>query len=301
MRETIRKLFYEAGATAVGFARAGETDSDFHSLFAKWVEEGKHGEMEYLRRHVPLRASTESVLPEASTVISVAYNYSPENFRSEELPCISAYSYGEDYHTVLREKLQPVVKGLSTSFGGKWRICIDSAPVSERYWALKSGIGISGKNGSVIIEGCGCFSFLVEVLTTLEIAPDEPSLKKCKGCGKCIEVCPSKALSEDGLDASRCINYLTIEKKGEFSDEEKELLQSGRGYLFGCDRCLKVCPHNNEKRVGILENFNLKDEIKNLSPLAILNMDEEEFKRRFSRSPLLYAGYERLRRNASIF
>ena len=299
MKDRIRASLIDTGAAAVGFARADEVEPSVTENFHNWIEEGCHAGMEYLNRHLTLRQHTDSVLPGARTVISLAYSYYPLNWRAEGMSSIAAYAYGEDYHTVLRETLHPVVKTLQKEYGGKWRICIDSAPVAERYWALKSGIGKGGKNGCVIIDGCGSFSFLVEILTTLEIPSDSASDEVCENCGRCLEVCPTGALRQDGtLDARRCINYLTIEKKGDFTQEEEKLIVMHEGYLFGCDKCLRVCPHNSNSDKKAPNLFSSKREILELTPEEMIKTDPENFRKHFGQTPLNYAGIEKLQRNA---
>lgn len=299
MKEDIRQSLLKAGAIAVGFAQGGEIDPDVHKDYVEWIGEGRHGEMGYLERHIPLRHHIDHVLQGTKTIISLAFDYSPEEWRENDFPYIAAYAYGEDYHLLLRERLKPVINEFKRIYGGEWRICIDSAPVAERYWALKSGIGKRGLNGSVIVKGAGALSFLVEILTTIELEPDQPSIEFCKGCRACVKICPTQALKGDGtMDARRCINYLTIEKRGDFSREETELINLDSGYLYGCDRCLRICPHNGENiHTNCTQNLFI-NKIKDLTIEDILSLGVEEFKERFKKSPLFYAGYDRLQRNA---
>lgn len=299
MKEDIRHTLLQSGASAVGFAEAGEISPSVHHDFTRWIQQGYNGEMQYLERHIPLRKHTDAVLKGAKTVISLAFGYASQENRAIDLPVIASYAYGRDYHIVLREILHPIVKNFQNQYGGKWRICIDSAPLAERYWALKSGIGKRGLNGAVIVKGAGSFCFLVEILTTLEIKPDHPSEDTCEKCGLCISQCPAQAIKNEGiLDARKCINYLTIEKKGEFSEQEKEFLKEEEGYLYGCDRCLRICPHNHPKICTTGSLFTPLEDILTLTPQKIIGMDESEFKTLFSVSPLSYAGYQRLSRNA---
>lgn len=306
IKEEIRSALLNAGAVAVGFAKAGEIDTDARRQYREWIGEGLNGEMEYLNRHLPLREHTDNVLSGANTVISMAFDYTPAVWLPEERPIVAAYAYGEDYHLVIREKLKPVLKEFEKKFGGKWRLCIDSAPVAERYWAVKSGIGKIGLNGNIIVEGVGSMCFLSEILTTIEIEPDKGEVAFCEGCGLCIDACPGKALRGRGVvDAGKCINYLTIEKKGEFTPEETELVREGRGHLYGCDHCLRVCPHNlsafsvpQNRRSNKPLLFPMLSAIKALSPESLEGLTEPEFKALFRRSPLIYAGYSCLRRSA---
>lgn len=299
MKEKIRELLKATGAIAVGFAKAGSVDDAADSFFSDWIAAGNHAEMNYLERHLPLRRHTDSVLPGAKSVISLAFSYKPSKWRPHSLPMVAAYAYGEDYHNKIREILQPAVEELKSRYEGKWRICIDSAPVAERFWALKSGIGKLGLNGSVIVDGGGSLCFLSEILTDLTIEPDKASEEKCMQCGKCIKACPTKALKADGfIDSHQCINYLTIEKKGEFSPEEEKLVALDNGNLFGCDRCLRVCPHNKMDNEDNHSIFTPLKAIENLTPDTILALDAASFKKGFRNSPLLYAGFDKLTRNA---
>lgn len=303
LKEDIRQQLLAAGAIAVGFSEAGEVDAEVCKDYEKWIGEGCHGEMDYLVRHIPLREHTDNVLKGAQTVISMAFSFYPGEWRDNKLPYISAYSYGKDYHHVIRKLLKPSIKNFEKNYGGKWRLCIDSAPVSERYWALKSGIGRKGLNGSVIVKGAGGFCFLAELLTTLKFSPDSASSDKCLGCLKCIEICPSGALNGDGtIDSRKCINFITIEKKGELNEEEADIIKADSGYLFGCDKCLKVCPHNkfpDEEKKGF-NLFSFDNKIKYLTPQELLNMNEKEFKEFFKNSPMLYTGFDKLYRNSLI-
>lgn len=321
MKEEIRKDLLKTGALAVGFSSASEIDPLVHKDFVDWIDKGFHGEMSYLKRHIPLRQTLDNVLPGAKTVISLAYGFSPHKRSDNNLPVISSYAYYEDYHLALHEKLNPIIKDFQSSYGGKWRLCIDSAPVAERFWALKSGIGRRGLNGCVIIDGWGSFVFLAEILTNMDLPPDISSLKECDKCRLCINLCPVKALTGDGkMDARKCINYLTIEKKTELTDEEERVIGSGPGYLLGCDLCMRVCPHNvtgsnkKEERGEVCYSEGSErdyrecekdiipklEEINYLETDNLLSLGKNEFKQKFSRSPLYYVGLEKLKRNALI-
>lgn len=303
MKNRIRDLLHSSGAIAVGFAEAGKPDWQVIENYEKWIESDNHAGMSYLEKHKELRGNTDYVLPGAKTVISLAFSYAPSEIRDSSLPLISTYALGYDYHDVIRKRLKPLVSKLKNEFGGNWRICIDSAPIAERYWAVKSGLGIIGKNGAIIVKGCGSYCFLAEILTTIEMDPDEPIDGSCIGCGKCIDSCPGAAINDNGtIDSRKCFSYLTIEKKGEFNEEERRILSKyNPGILFGCDICLKVCPHNRDLKPSNIEEFKPRNEILSLMPEQILEMNEEEFRLFFKGSPLKRAGLSGLHRNVNQF
>lgn len=300
MKEEIRTSLLSSGALAVGFSKAGKVPSEVSEIYESWIGEGKNGDMEYLARHIPLRKHTDNVLQGAKTVISLAFPFYPPEWRDSTLSVISCYAYGEDYHEVIKKRLYPIVIDLKELFGGEWRICVDSAPLEERFWAMESGLGIKGLNGTVIVEGCGSYCFLAEILTTLEIPADKASKKSCQGCNICIQSCPGKAIIGDGtIDARKCISYLTIEKKGLFTPIEDGLIGSGKagGYLYGCDLCLRCCPLNKDLPPTSIKEFIPKKEILELKEQDILEMDETRFRAIFKNSAIRRRKLEGLKRN----
>ena len=297
LREEIRRLVLESGAVAVGFARAGEISKTEQDHFSLWLGKGLHAGMGYLESHETLRKHTDNVLPGAQTVISMAFSYAPKKWRESALPDIAFYAYGKDYHDVIRKRLKPIVGILTEKYGGKWRICVDSAPLPERYWAIKAGIGIPGKNGAVIVDGAGSLCFLAEILTELEIEPDIPSAGSCEGCGKCMSVCPTGALTKDYFfDSGKCINYLTIEHRGEWNNEQKKLLGKAGNPFFGCDRCIRICPHNRGISLTDIPEFHVSPAIENLTPEVLNNMNEGIFKDYFRDSPIKRTKFEGIKR-----
>ena len=301
MKELIRKSLLSVGALAVGFSEAGDISKDSDHEFKEWIENGFHGEMDYLKRHSFLRQNTRNVLEDAKTVISMAFGYGNNISRDSSLPSIASYAYYNDYHIVIRKALKPIVSDFQKAYGGNWRICIDSAPVAERFWAIKSGIGFRGKNGMVIVPEYGSNVFLTEILTSVEIESDISMETECVGCGKCLKICPAGALLGNGcIDARKCINYLTIEKKSEYSAWEKNLLKNGTGHFYGCELCSKICPHNMKGSCSPSSIFSLRPEMLTLKPEDVLSMSEDDFKSFFKDSPIAYGGYERLIRNALL-
>lgn len=300
-KEIIRNLLLEAGACAVGFAEAGEIEQQAAKTFYEWIGNGYNSGMTYLERHMNLRLHTDNVLPGCKTVISLAFSYNSSKKRDENLSKISSYALMADYHDVIRKRLSPVINGLKKEYGGKWRLCIDSAPLAERFWAVKSGIGILGKNGAIIINSYGSKVFLAEILTTLYFCPDIPIEEKCIGCDKCIKVCPTGALQNDGIiNTNKCLSYLTIEKRGNWDSAESVIMSSAGGdkTLFGCECCITVCPYNQYILTSTIPEFIPDDKLLKISEQEILRMTEKEFNEIFKRTPLKRAKYEGLRRNA---
>ncbi|MCM1290499.1 MAG: tRNA epoxyqueuosine(34) reductase QueG [Prevotella sp.] len=297
MKDKIRKMILEAGACKVGFAKAEEVSEEFDASFDRWLSLGMNGCLEYMSGNRELRRNPSNLLSGVKTVISAAFSYNPSRRRDECKPMVSFYAYGRDYHKAIRSRLKPLLKELNELYGAKNRLCVDSAPIPERYWALKSGLGVKGLNGSVIVEGAGGLIFLAEILTTLELEPDEPSIGQCMGCGKCIDACPTGAITPDGVDASRCLSALTIERKGEWSAEEREIIRRAPATLFGCDRCQTCCPYNLDITADVLSDFRLTEQVSIIDGEMLLGMSEEDFDRVFAGSPLRRAGLASLLRN----
>lgn len=284
-REKIRAEALATGASDVGFAAASEVDAQFLSQYADWLSRGDNATMEYMERHAALRRHPALLLEGCRTVISLAFPYyTPESYtperRSEALPAIARYALSRDYHKALRKRLKPLCGFIENNYGGATRTCVDTAPLPERYWALKSGIGRAGMNGCVITERGGSYVFLAEILTTLEIEPDIPQNETCLRCGACVRTCPTKALRADGtIDARRCLSYLTIEHRGLLSPEQQKILASpeGRDTLYGCDRCQQCCPHNRGIAPEVIPDFKPRADIRALTAADIAGMTEQDW------------------------
>lgn len=295
-------MLQESGCCAVGFAVAEPVDKDIVDKFDAWLDTGMNAGMDYMRNHREIRLDPRLLLDGARTVISLAFNYNPPRKRDESLPMIAAYAFGDDYHDAIRKRLAPVIEKLREEFGGEYRVCIDSAPIMERYWAMKAGIGVLGMNGSVIVGEAGSNVFLAEIVTTLAIEPDSPSADFCERCGKCIDACPTNSLRSDGIiDCRRCLNYLTIEHRGEWTENasvEAMATKEGRATLYGCDRCLSVCPHNLKAPATGIEEFQPRESVLKLTAEEVISMTQEDFSRTFKASPIKRAKLAGLRRNA---
>lgn len=301
-KEKILEILLSAGAVAAGIAKAEPVDSGWADRFDNWIEKGLNAGMDYMRNHAGIRRDPRLLLDGAKSVISVAFSYNHSRQRSGSLPSVAMYAYGDDYHDVLRRVLSEAVDTFKNLFGGNFRICIDSAPVMERYWAMKAGIGFLGMNDNIIVPGAGGRVFLAEIITDLEIPVDNPTLHLCENCGKCRRACPTGALREDGMiDCRKCLSYLTIEHRGEWSDHEAMeavSTEAGRTTLYGCDRCVSVCPHNNGVSTDVISPLRPKDYIYSLDSDDILSMAQEDFSRQFKGSAIKRAKLTGLLRNA---
>ena len=294
-REGLRAALLEA--PAVGFASAGPVSEDEDRRLRGWLAAGHHAGMAWMERHADLRRNLDNVLPGTRTVISLAFPYAPERERPSDLPYLSRYAYGRDYHEAIRSLLTAVLE--QTGLISSCRICIDSAPVSERFWAIRAGIGYRGDNGALIVPGIGSEVFLAEILTTIEFEPDAPADAECLHCGACRRACPTGALQPDGtIDCRRCISYLTIEHRGPWTDPDAIAAMStpaGRTSLFGCDRCITACPLRNDTSSPHTWSPTLPAMLA-LAPSDI-PAQQSEFKRRFAHTALLRPGLQNLLRN----
>lgn len=277
------------GFIGTGFSKP-QRPPDFDRFFS-WIASGKNADMTWLERNIELRKDPAGLLPGCRTIISLAFPYpSPKIFTADNFS-VSRYCRPdmEDYHTRLKELCKGLTGIIKHYFpGSRSRICVDSAPILERSFAHMAGIGFIGKNNMLILPGYGSYLYLAEILTTAEITfkPVDPIESECGECTLCLDVCPAGAL--DGpfsLDASRCLSYLTIERKEPITEDNR--IEMGSCF-FGCDRCQEVCPHNSEKSAGetILPSTN-----------EFLSMDEDEFIMRFGRSAFARPGLDKIQSN----
>ncbi len=291
------------GFSAVGFARVGASQT--FNRYQDWLSRGFAGEMGYLLKNASLRSHPVKVASGAESVIVVAARYLPVPYLGCDLShaggyaYFSTYAYGRDYHDVIRAKLrrleQLIRQKLQSSLTA--RICVDSAPVLEREWAVRAGLGWIGRQGSLVNAEFGCCMFLGELFVDIELEDTLSIPNQCKDCRLCIDVCPTGAIQPDGfVDARRCISYLTIEHKGMIPEELRSLIGSS---LFGCDRCTAICPWNQKSEENIMPEFD-QPGIHLPLPEECLAMSERDFTRRFSGTAVYRTGLERLQRNAVI-
>jgi len=296
-------------AKKLGFSHCGVSDiktlDDETNKLKQWIQCGYNAEMSYLQNNIEVRKTPSLLLPEAKSIIVVLKNY----YNKIQSPCypfkISRYAYGIDYHLWMKKKLNQLADFLNLSFPGNKNVFFsDAGPIMEKVWAKNAGLGWIGKNTLLINPLSGSFCFIGIIITTIDFSESvKPVVENaCGPCTKCIDACPTKALKFPGiLDARKCISYLTIEKKGEFTDNESESLN---GWVFGCDICQEVCPYNksielhNDPDFEILNIlFDLKNNIdimsnsqfnKNFSISAIKRCSLKSLKRNFKSNRLFY-------------
>jgi len=285
----IAKQAKNLGFVALGFSRSEKPL--FFDAFCTWVDAEKFGQMAWLKRHRDLREDPSKLLSKCQTIISLAYPYSPEKPCTPEGFTMARYSEPQkkDYHNRVRKKARRLALEIMASYpGSKTRVCVDSAPILERSFAYRSGIGFLGKNNMLIVPGHGSYVFLAEILTTalLPLGDSRPREDLCGNCTRCLDACPTGALEGSRrLDASRCLSYHTIEHEGDFDSETGERM--GRCFL-GCDVCQEVCPFNRVQKTKAATLPGIGE---------FLKMDDVEFKTLFGQTALARPGLERIQRN----
>ena len=285
----------------LGFSFCGISKAEFLSEEAvhleEWLKRGYHGKMSYLENHFDKRLDPSLLVPGAKSVVSLIYNYYPEKdlARQGEFK-IAKYAYGEDYHQVVKDKLKSLVSDLQLEIGEiKGRAFVDSAPVMERTWAQKSGLGWIGKNSLLLNREMGSFFFLAELIIDLELEYDGPMKDYCGTCTACMDACPTEAIvGPQVVDGSKCISYFTIELKEEIPTEVKGKFEN---WIFGCDICQDVCPWNSFSKPNHEPRFNPPVEFENYTKKEWTELTEEIFTVVLKNSPINRTKYEGLKRN----
>lgn len=288
-------------AKSFGFQNCGISKADFLEEEAprleKWLKNNYNGEMKYMENHFDKRLDPRLLVEGSKSVISLSYNYFPEEKISIlENYKISKYAYAEDYHEVIKEILREMVAELQEEIGEfGFRVFVDSAPVLERAWAKKSGIGWVGKNANLITKQSGSFYFLAEIICDLELIPDHATTDHCGSCRKCIDACPTAAIvSEKIIDGSRCISYATIELKDEIPGHFKDKMED---WMFGCDICQDVCPWNRFSAPNKQSRFKPNEALKNFKKGEWKELTQEIFSEIFRKSPVKRTKFAGLKRN----
>lgn len=293
IRARLKELLPQAGVFRWGVTRAVPMPEALMEEFDCWIAGGKHGSMDYMERWRELRAHPGTLLEGARSIICTAFAYYPPQDGTPRP--VAAYALGRDYHRVVRERLFPVVGRLQEEFGGGWRVCVDSAPLFERYLAQRAGIGFTGVNHMLITPGAGTYTVLAEILTTLPVSSDMPCNASCLQCGRCVKECPGKAIGTDGtLDASRCLSYLTIEYRGEELPAEAD----PGVRLYGCDTCQSVCPHNRDLSAVPIPEFAPRSQVTLITAGDVDKMSSGDYRRLTESSAISRVSLRQLKRNA---
>lgn len=292
--------FIKSKSVDLGFISCGISKADFLEEEAanleNWLKNQMHGEMSYMERNFDMRLDPRKILNGAKSVISLTYNYYTDKLQKDENFKISKYAFGTDYHFVIREKLKNLLFLIKEKVGDiNGRVFVDSAPILERAWAKKSGLGWVGKNTNLISKNVGSFFFLCEIIVDIELDYDYSTTDHCGTCTACIDACPTNAIVEPyKVDGSRCISYLTIELKENMPEYAKDSYDK---WIFGCDICQDVCPWNKFSKPHNEPLFNADEKFLSMSKNEWLEITKETFDKVFKDSPVKRTGYDGLKRN----
>ncbi|MEO7310583.1 MAG: tRNA epoxyqueuosine(34) reductase QueG [Chitinophagaceae bacterium] len=293
----VKQYASHLGFEFCGIAKAVQLEDDARRLEA-WLNKGMHGTMQYMANHFDQRTNPSKLVPGAKSVITLLLNYYPAQSQNTADVKISKYAYGTDYHIVIRAKLRQFLQLLKENIGDiQGRGFVDSAPVLERSWATRSGLGWIGKNGNLISKQSGSFFFIATLITDLELETDDPFAKDyCGSCTRCIDACPTEAILPDKvIDGSKCISYFTIELKDQLIPETMK--GQFDNWMFGCDTCQDLCPWNRFAKPTNEAGFVPIAEIMNFSSKDWDELTEEKFRVIFRNSPLKRSKFAGIKRN----
>lgn len=296
--------FIKKEALNLGFDQCGIAKADFLSAEAprleNWLKNQYHGQMQYMQNHFDMRLDPRLLVADAQSVISLSYNYFPAKTQRQNTYKIAKYAYGEDYHFVIKSKLKTLLQRIQKKIGTvNGRAFVDSAPILERAWAKKAGLGWTGKNSLLITKQKGSFFFLAQLIIDLPLAYDTPfKTDHCGNCTNCIDACPTQAiLPNNTVDGSKCISYYTIELKEALPKSEKGKFND---WLFGCDICQDVCPWNRFSKPHQEALFQPQDDLLNYTKSNWEDLTQEVFQTVFKKSALKRAGFLGLKRSVDF-
>ncbi|WP_430966183.1 tRNA epoxyqueuosine(34) reductase QueG [Spongiimicrobium sp. 2-473A-2-J] len=287
-------------AKRLGFLSCGVSEANFLEEEAprleQWLQQGMHGEMGYMENHFDKRLDPRLLVDGAKSVVSLLLNYYPGQAQTEDAYKISKYAYGQDYHHVIKSKLQALQEFISEEIGEvQGRAFVDSAPVLDKAWAAKSGLGWMGKHSNLLTQQVGSFYFIAELIIDLELEYDTPVTDHCGTCTACLDACPTQAIVEPYVvDGSKCISYFTIELKDEIPNTMKGSFDD---WMFGCDVCQDVCPWNRFSKPHNEPLFNPQPELLSMTKADWEEITEEVFKKVFQKSAVKRTKYQGLKRN----
>jgi len=295
---TLKAEALRLGFSHCGLAPAEPVDEAFMQHYEQWLRKGCQGEMHYMENHLALRRDPRLLLPGARTVVSLAMSYNPGHEATQ--PAIAWYAQGQDYHEVIRQRLRQLLQSIPSLSPEETRICVDTAPIMEKYWAWRCGLGWIGRHTQVVIPHEGSAFFLAEVLLAREVDAydkpqyDHPYHSGCGNCHRCLDACPTQAISDQGMDARRCLSYLTIEHRGPLPDGVGKHLGD---CFYGCDRCLRACPHLSQAERSPVQEFQPSPQLLGMTPREWQQLSPSDYQQLFRGSAVKRAKYEGLIRN----
>lgn len=286
------------GFMSCGISKAGFLEEEAPRL-EQWLREERHGEMKYMENHFDKRLDPTKLVEGSKSVISLLLNYYPEHSQSDDTYKISKYAYGTDYHFVIKDKLKQLMQFIQEEIGEvNGRAFTDSAPVLDKAWAAKAGLGWRGKNSNLISKKKGSFFFIAELIVDLELETDTAVTDHCGSCRACIDACPTQAIVEPyRVDGSKCISYFTIELKEELPPEVKGKFED---WMFGCDICQDVCPWNRFSEPHSEPLFDPHPELLDFTKKDWEEITEEVFQKVFKKSAVKRTKYSGLTRNVKF-
>ena len=295
LKQFIKQKALELGFFEMRVAKAQLLDNEAHHL-ENWLKKDYHGSMGWMENHFDLRIDPRKLVPGSKSVIVFAFNYYSNLKQPYDAPKISMYAHGRDYHKVLKSRLKRLMKWIGEEVGDlQGRAFVDSAPVMERAWAARSGIGWTGKHSLSLTKQKGSFYFLATLISDLDLEPDAPTSDHCGTCTRCIDACPTQAIAQPYVvDANKCISYLTIEYKEKLPTNLQSQME---GWAFGCDICQEVCPWNRFSTPHQEPDFEPKEALLSMGKKEWEEITEEVFHSIFEGSAVKRTGFEGLKRN----
>ncbi len=299
MHNEIKDKAFDLGFDLCGIAPVRSLE-EYRDKIDYWIDRRFHAGMFYMERNIEKRINPALMVDGAQSVVVTGMNYYRKYKPGDDKPVFSRYALGQDYHSVLKDRLQILLDFIKEKHPGtEGRVFVDTAPVLERGWAVAAGLGWAGKNSMVINKSIGSFFFIGVVIINTRMEYDSPETKDyCGNCRKCIDTCPTGAILENRMiNSNRCLSYLTIENKG---DIQEEYIDKKGQKVFGCDICQEVCPWNNKAKETTIKEFDPLPEILNYTAENWKNITEEEFNRIFKTTAIMRAGYEGFMRNIRL-
>ncbi|MFA6831967.1 MAG: tRNA epoxyqueuosine(34) reductase QueG [Bacteroidaceae bacterium] len=329
MNQSELTLYVKQTAQSLGFdyfgIAKGEPVETVHALeFKQWIATGKHGEMSYLENNLEKRLNPCLLVPECKSILCVAMNYAPLEKIASDSYQLSYYAYGQDYHDIVKQRLSTLLKIITEKFVQEGlrkeltkgsekehlqalldtsKICVDTVPILERYWAQQAGLGWVGKSGQLIIPKAGTYFFLGEIILPVTLDYDKPAINKCGKCSRCVTACPTQALLGDGMmDCRKCLSYLTIEYRGDQLIDPKSnallpISQAMNNNIYGCDICSQVCPWNRFAQPTQIEAFKPRPELLAMTKQDWKTLTVLQYQQLFKESAVKRAKYSGLVRN----